>query len=213
MRPRRPSPDHPGPVAKGAPASPSTQGAPQQVRLIGGRFKRSTLNVPQWPGLRPTPNRVRETLFNWLGQDLSGWRILDAFAGTGALGLEAASRGATQVTMLEREPVLSRQIQAHVHKLGAEGVQVVAADAMVWMRRCADQQPGGAFDLVFLDPPFGDGLFQPALTLAQACVPPGGWIYLESDAPQAPTDALRLHRQDRAGAVHYHLFQRAQSPD
>lgn len=201
--------------------------APQEVRLIGGRFKRSPLNVPTWPGLRPTSSRVRETLFNWLGQDLSGWRVLDAFAGSGALGLEAASRGAAGVVMLEKEVSLARGIQANVRRLGAEGVTVLAVDAIGWMKQQAARQPN-AFDLVLLDPPFGDGLFEEALRTAMACVPLGGWLYLEAPMPCANPGAedahsvpgaqslvlpagLRLHRQGKAGAVHYHLIERVDS--
>lgn len=198
--------------------------APQEVRIIGGRFKRSPLSVPTWPGLRPTSSRVRETLFNWLGQDLAGWRVLDAFAGSGALGLEAASRGAENVTMLEREPALARGIEANVRKLGAQGVSVVAADALAWMKQQALRQPG-AFDLVLLDPPFEANLFDEALLAATGCVPPGGWIYLEAPLPCASPDSgagnasvltlppgLRVHRQGKAGAVHYHLIERGDSP-
>lgn len=198
--------------------------APQEVRIIGGRFKRSPLSVPTWPGLRPTSSRVRETLFNWLGQDLAGWRVLDAFAGSGALGLEAASRGAESVTMLEREPALARGIEANVRKLGAQGVSVVAADALAWMKQQALRQPG-AFDLVLLDPPFEANLFDQALAAATGCVPPGGWIYLEAPFPCVTPDSgagnasaltlppgLRVHRQGKAGAVHYHLIERGDSP-
>lgn len=198
--------------------------APQEVRIIGGRFKRSPLSVPTWPGLRPTSSRVRETLFNWLGQDLAGWRVLDAFAGSGALGLEAASRGAETVTMLEREPALARGIEANVRKLGAQGVSVVTADALAWMKQQALRQPG-AFDLVLLDPPFEAKLFDEALVAATSCVPPGGWIYLEAPLPCVSPDSgdgkasmltlppgLRVHRQGKAGAVHYHLIERVDSP-
>lgn len=205
--------------------------APQEVRLIGGRFKRSPLSVPTWPGLRPTASRVRETLFNWLGQDLAGWRVLDAFAGTGALGLEAASRGAESVTMLEREPGLARSIQANARKLGAQGVSVQTVDAIAWMTQQASRQPA-AFDLVLLDPPFEADLFDAALCAAIGCVPVGGWIYLEAPRPcvspgsgqgqgsdegadgvrsLALPPGLRLHRQGRAGAVHYHLIERVDS--
>jgi 16S rRNA (guanine966-N2)-methyltransferase len=202
--------------AKGGPkpsalAVAATQGAPQQVRIIGGQFKRSPLAVPVWPGLRPTPSRVRETLFNWLGHDLSGWRVLDAFSGTGALGLEAASRGATEVVALEREPKLARQIQANAQKLGAHGFTVHTADALAWMQTKAKQETEGAFDLIFLDPPFEADVFESALAQAVACVPVGGWIYLEADKPMAERAGLRLHRKDKAGAVHFHLFQRCLS--
>lgn len=187
----------------------------QEVRLIGGRWKRTPLAVPVVAGLRPTPSRVRETLFNWLGQDLSGWRVLDAFAGTGALGFEAASRGAESVCLLEREAVLVKSLRATQAKLAAEQVQIVQADALTWMARLSGTAPG--FDLVLLDPPFDAGLFEQALLAACRCVPEGGWIYLEAPAPFSdatdPVGAvpgLRVHRQGRAGAVHYHLFQRVE---
>lgn len=183
---------------------------------MGGQWRRTPLPVPVSAGLRPTPSRVRETLFNWLGQDLAGWRVLDAFAGSGALGLEAASRGAHEVWLLERQAALVRNLQQVQGRLKAAHVHVVQADALTWM-----QQPArvGQFDLVFLDPPFDASLFWPALAAATSCVPEGGWIYLE--APQAWPDlpsaaqhgglasVLQLHRQGQAGAVHFHLFRRA----
>jgi 16S rRNA (guanine966-N2)-methyltransferase len=213
----------PSPSAKAAPdksskalkaAQKAASGSAQEVRLIGGQWKRTPLAVPVVAGLRPTPSRVRETLFNWLGQDMSGWRVLDAFAGSGALGFEAASRGAQSVCLLEREPVLVKSLRATQAKLGAAQVQVVQADAMTWMNRLASAE--APFDLVLLDPPFDDDLFLHALLAASRCVALDGWIYLEApDAfAQAQPDAkdavpgLRLHRQGRAGAVHYHLFQR-----
>lgn len=200
--------------------------AAQEVRIIGGQWKRSVLPVPVSAGLRPTPSRVRETLFNWLGQDLSGWRVLDAFAGTGALGFEAASRGADEVVLLERDASLVRHLQATQTRLKAAQVRVAQADAVSWMRQPRQAQ---AFDLVFLDPPFDEALFWPALQGALSCVPADGWIYLESPAllqalPQAELHAgliagliaqLALHRHGQAGAVHFHLFRRVaadQSP-
>ena len=182
--------------------------------MLGGQWKRTPLAVPLVAGLRPTPSRVRETLFNWLGQDMSGWRVLDAFAGTGALGFEAASRGAASVCLLEREPVLVKSLRATQAKLAAVQVQIVQADALTWMGRLSGAE--ARFDLVLLDPPFDAQLFLPALRAAALCVVEGGWVYLE--APDAFADAttpaaevvpeLRLHRQGRAGVVHYHLFQR-----
>ncbi len=189
--------------------------AAQEVRIIGGQWRRTPLPVPVSAGLRPTPGRVRETLFNWLGQDLSGWRVLDAFAGSGALGLEAASRGADEVWLLERSPELVRHLKATQAKLQARQVHVVQADALAWM---AQAGRAGAFDLVFLDPPFEEALFWPALAAALACVPEGGWIYLEAPhawpaLPGADTHAaligqLQVHRQGQAGSVHFHLFHR-----
>lgn len=189
--------------------------AAQEVRILGGQWKRTPLPVPVSAGLRPTPSRVRETLFNWLGQDLDGWRVLDAFAGSGALGLEAASRGATSVCLLERDPALVRSMQTTVARLKASQVRVQQADALSWMR-----QPGqhAAWDLVLLDPPFDDEVFAEALGVASACVPQGGWIYLEASRAMTDQDpavlaaGLRVHRQGQAGAVHFHLFQRMAVP-
>lgn len=184
------------------------------MRIMGGRWKRTPLPVPVSAGLRPTPSRVRETLFNWLGQDLAGWRVLDAFAGTGALGWEAASRGAEAVTLLERDAKLVHSLKGVQARLKAEQqVHIQQADAISWMRHPAQS---ACFDLVFLDPPFEDDAFVVALGAAAQAVAPGGWVYLE--APRAfgplPADAaavpaaLTLHRHGQAGAVHFHLFQR-----
>ena len=160
------------------------------------------------PGLRPTPDRVRETLFNWLGQDLSGWRCLDAFAGAGALGFEAASRGADQVVLLERDRRLARSLGESKARLGADQLRIEATDALAWMARCAPD----SFELVFIDPPFDLPLIEPALALATRLVVPQGFVYVESgQAVSAPT-GLMLHRQGRAGAVHYQLFQRIDRP-
>lgn len=197
-------------------ANKAARTAPQEVRIIGGQWKRTPLPVPVSAGLRPTPGRVRETLFNWLGQDLSGWRVLDAFAGSGALGLEAASRGAEEVWLLERQPALADNLRAVQARLRAMQVKVAQADAPAWMSQPAR---AGGFDLVFLDPPFDEGLFGPALAAALRCVAEGGWIYLESpsawpclpgqgQATPAEQAALRLHRHGQAGAVHFHLLQR-----
>lgn len=183
----------------------SAAGPPQAVRLIGGRWRRSVLPVADAPGLRPTPARLRETLFNWLGQDLQGWQVLDAFAGSGALGLESASRGAARVTMLERDRRLSHVLQSQVQRLGGEAcVQVIAAEALAWMR----QAPPQSFDLVLLDPPFDAGLHAPALAAAWPLLRPGGFLYLESPQPwtELPAGAID-HRQARAGAVHARLLQ------
>jgi 16S rRNA (guanine966-N2)-methyltransferase len=192
-----------------SPAAPvrarGAQGA-GEIRIIGGQWKRTRLPVPQRPGLRPTPDRVRETLFNWLGQDLTGWRCLDAFAGTGALGLEAASRGAASVVLVEQDGELLARLQQHVQRLQARSVQLRRGDGVAALRQCA----AASLDLVLLDPPFDSALFQPALQAAAQAVGPQGWVYLE--APQAWDEAalaplgLALHRHLRAGAVHAHLL-------
>jgi 16S rRNA (guanine(966)-N(2))-methyltransferase RsmD len=178
---------------------------PGEVRLIGGRWKRSRLPVASRPGLRPTPDRVRETLFNWLGQDLTGWRVLDAFAGSGALGFEAASRGAAEVVLIERDAGLVRALERTRQRLGADVIQVVCADALVWVALCAPAR----FDLVLLDPPFDAGFGEPGLMLAAPLVVPGGHLYLEAGtALAAPPPGFELRRHLRAGAVHAHLLQR-----
>ena len=181
--------------------------APHEVRLIGGQWKRSKLPVIDKPGLRPTPDRVRETLFNWLGNDLTGWRCLDAFAGSGALGFEAASRGAAEVLLLERDADLVRSLRASQHRLKAHTLQVEQADALAWMARCAPQR----FDLVLLDPPFGAGLQPAALAVAAPLVGPGGSLYIESPAVLMAAEVpagFALWRAARAGLVHYHLLRR-----
>ena len=190
------------------PASPHTRAAPQQVRIIGGQWKRTRLEVADRPGLRPTPDRVRETLFNWLGQDLTGWRCVDAFAGTGALGLEAASRGAADVLLVEADGALVDQLRAVIARLGASGVRVQRGNAL----RVLPALPPGSADLVLLDPPFDAGLFDKALAAALPALAPEGLVYLE--APSAWTEetlgrhGLALLRHMKAGAVHGHLLRR-----
>jgi len=206
MRPKSSLPPRKKPPV--APAHRQRGQSTHEIRIIGGQWRRTTIQVLDKPGLRPTPDRVRETLFNWLGQDLSGWRCVDAFAGTGALGLEAASRGAAQVIALEQEPELARQLQQLAEKLKAGMLQVQRTDAVAAMQRLSP----GAFDVVFLDPPFDGPWFEPALKAAARLVPVGGWVYLE--APGAWTDealsvfGLQLMRHLKAGAVHAHLLQR-----
>ncbi len=179
-----------------------------EIRIIGGQWRRTRLKVIDKPGLRPTPDRVRETLFNWLGQDLSGWRCVDAFAGTGVLGLEAASRGAAHVLMVEQDAVLVRDLQDNAMRLKASMVSVQRGDAVTTLARL----PAGSVDLVFIDPPFDGPWFEPALKAAAKAVPAGGWIYLEAPV-KWPAEALsdlglQCERHLKAGAVHAHLLQR-----
>jgi len=190
-------------------ANTGTRGSGRhEIRIIGGQWRRTRLQVPDKPGLRPTPDRVRETLFNWLGQDLTGWRCVDAFAGTGVLGLEAASRGAAQVLAFEQDAQLVALLQEHVRRLQADAIGVQRGDALAAMAR----QPAQAFDLVFLDPPFDTPLFGEALQSAARLVPPGGWVYLEAPRLWTPQELeglqLKLHKHLKAGAVHAHLLER-----
>jgi len=187
-------------------ATPARRSLPNQVRIIGGLWKRTPLPVADRPGLRPTPDRVRETLFNWLGQDLTGWRCVDAFAGTGALGLEAASRGAADVLLVESEGALADQLRALARKLDARNVRVQRGNALAVL---SGLPPAGA-DLVFLDPPFDAGLFDKALSAARPAVAQEGFVYLEApsawDAQSLAPHRLELVRHLKAGAVHGHLL-------
>jgi 16S rRNA (guanine(966)-N(2))-methyltransferase RsmD len=183
---------------------------PHEVRIIGGQWKRTRISVIDAPGLRPTPARVRETLFNWLGQDLSGWRCLDAFAGTGALGLEAASRGAAEAVLVEQDNQLLTRLRLMKDQLKADAVKVERGDAVAALR----QRAGQNLDVVFLDPPFAEGgneaLFASALAAARQAIGPDGFIYLEAPrtwtTEELGTLGLDLHRSGRAGAVAFHLL-------
>ena len=186
---------------------PPADGPPHEVRIVGGTLKRSILPVPDKPGLRPTPQRLRETLFNWLGQDLAGWNCLDAFAGSGALGFEAASRGAASVVILERDPELVATLRASKERLKASAVRVERADALSWMRSAA----AGQFQLVLLDPPFDTpGLLGNAIEAATHLVTATGVIYIESPrALNEPPTGFEVWRHARAGHVWAQLLRRS----
>ena len=194
---------------KGKPAAATAPKGAGEIRIIGGQWKRTRLPVAQRPGLRPTPDRVRETLFNWLGQDLAGWRCLDAFAGTGALGLEAASRGAAAVLLVESDAALAAQLESLRQRLQAEAVRVQRGDGLSVLQQAVP----GSLDLVLIDPPFDGDLFGKALHAAARAAGPEGYVYLE--APRAWADeelaaaGLAVHRHLKAGAVHAHLLRRA----
>ena len=199
------------PVARPAKGAPAQRGA-GQIRIIGGQWRRRLLPVAAGPGvphgLRPTPDRVRETLFNWLMPVLPGARVLDLFAGTGALGLEALSRGAAHATLVERDPGLAAALRDACVRLGAQAT-VVAQDALAWL---AGQQ--ATFDLVFLDPPFADGLWEPALAALQPRLATDAWVYVESPAgtvPPVPPPGWALHREGQTRDVRYALY-RAPAP-
>jgi 16S rRNA (guanine(966)-N(2))-methyltransferase RsmD len=186
----------------------STGSPSHELRIIGGQWKRSKIKVIDLPGLRPTPDRVRETLFNWLGQDLSGWRCVDAFAGTGALGFEAASRGAQSVLMFEQDAQLVSMLSETQKRLAASAVQVQKGDALMALTRIAPC----SLDVVFLDPPFEADFFESALELAAKTVAPEGWVYLEApkkwEAQALAPCGLMVVKYMKAGAVHAHLLQR-----
>lgn len=184
---------------------------PNRLRIIGGRWRSVPITFPPIAGLRPSPDRVRETLFNWLQQSIVDARCLDLFAGSGALGIEALSRGAAEVHFVDTEAVVGRHLQQTLAHLQASGGVVHVADAM----RFLDGQPQ-RFDIVFLDPPFASQLLEKALSkLTAGWLAPGGFVYLECPADKA-LPALppgwSMHRSKRAGQVGYHLL-RVNSPD
>ena len=197
------APISPAPVPRSAVVRAS-----HEIRIIGGQWKRTKLQVADQATLRPTPDRVRETLFNWLGQDLSGWRCVDAFAGTGVLGFEAASRGALEVLLVEQDGALASQLKATQLRLQASAARVVRGDGVSALR----QLSVGSVDLVFLDPPFGATLLDAAVAAAAGAIKESGFVYLE--AAQAWSDdrlaslGLCVHRHLKAGAVHAHLLRK-----
>ena len=183
--------------------------APGRVRIVGGLWKRTPIVVPDIPALRPTPDRVRETLFNWLSflsPDLATVRGLDLFAGTGVLGFELASRGARSVVLVEREPTLVMRLETLKERLAARQVEILAGDALAVAARLAP----GTFDIVFLDPPFDSGLLFPALDRVRTLLAPQGLVYAESGAAIAPEQArsfgLEVVRAGQAGQVRFHLL-------
>ncbi len=188
--------------------SGARRAASGRIRIIGGSLRNSRLEVPELPGLRPTPERVRETLFNWLAPVLDGARCLDLCAGTGALGIEALSRGAASVQFVERDAQAAQALRANLARLKAAGGQVAMLEAQAFLRATAQ-----AYDLVFLDPPFALALW-PALAcqLEQGgWLAERGWIYVESPRGQAPAlpSNWQLHREGHAGEVRFALYRRA----
>jgi len=175
----------------------------QQVRIIGGTHRRRILHFPAIEGLRPTPDRVRETLFNGLGQDLTGLRCLDLFAGSGALGLEAASRGAAEVVLVESDAGASRALRENIRLLELPQVRVERGDGLSFLR-----QSSAVFDLIFLDPPFSAGLLDGALREAATHLAPGGRIYAEF-GDRLDSEGWLVLRQGRAGQSHSCLLERA----
>lgn len=200
--------------------------APGEVHLLGGQWKRSRLPVADAPGLRPTPVRIRQTLFDWLahwwalraglppGEGLHGCRCVDAFAGSGALGFEAASRGAAAVLMIEADAGLARRLGETAARLKASTVAVRRGDAIAVLRSL----PRASVDLVFLDPPFGSPLVAAALAAAREALADDGRIHLETgdalDDAELSRFGLRCVRQRGAGAVQAQLLARAEGgPD
>lgn len=193
---------------KRSPAKPPARGREGSVRIVGGRWRGTRLPVADAPGLRPTSDRARETLFNWLQPVLPGARVLDLFAGSGALGLEALSRGAREALLVERDPQVADALQASVEKLHArDEAAVVRADTLSWLRAPLH----GRFDIVFVDPPFGDALWDAVLAALPAWLAEDAWLYLESPAGHAPDPGpgWRLHREGRSREARHALYRRA----
>ena len=181
-----------------------------QLRIIGGQWRSRQFDFPMAHGLRPTPNRVRETLFNWLAPYVEGAKVLDVFAGSGALFLEALSRGAGSALALDLNSAAINSLRGHLLTLRCDNGQLLQTDAL----RHLEQQPATPFDLVFLDPPFSQGLLLPACTLLEekGWLANEAWVYTESENPPSslglPSN-WRLHREQKAGQVYYGLWQRA----
>lgn len=214
------------PASKSARASAPRPSGPHQIRIIGGQWKRTPLAVLDAQGLRPTPDRVRETLFNWLHHVLEGrWEqasCLDLFAGTGALGFEAASRGAERVVMVEANAAAVRQLEATIAKLRAgQQIAIQRGDALSVAERLALQaeNQGTRFDVIFLDPPYHQGWLEKMLPLCQRLLKQHGVVYAELEQPLSMEhgpdwlEGWEVVRADKAGMVFYHVLQRKMEPE
>jgi 16S rRNA (guanine966-N2)-methyltransferase len=176
----------------------------RKVRIIGGRFRGRVIRFPRVEGVRPTPDRVRETLFNWLGQDLAELSTLDLYAGSGALSLEAISRGASLAVAVDRDGHAVHAMADTATLFGAEGLETHTAEARAFLSR-----EHRRFDVIFLDPPFGSDPWEWLLPASEARLAGGGFIYAEANRNLTPPLPLERWRESRAGQVHYHLFRRA----
>jgi 16S rRNA (guanine966-N2)-methyltransferase len=173
-----------------------------EIRIIAGEYRGRRIKVAASPGLRPTPDRVRETLFNWLGQWLEGLSCLDLFAGSGALGFEAASRGAARVVMVESSRAVFAALEAARERIGARSVEVVQADALRYLAESSER-----FDVVFLDPPFRQNALPAVFERLGSRLAAKARVYVESDAPAAPGERWGELKRSRAGQVSYQLFE------
>jgi 16S rRNA (guanine966-N2)-methyltransferase len=184
--------------------SPRSSPPTHRLRIIGGRWRGRRIGFSSIPGLRPTPDRVRETLFNWLGQDLAGAKTLDLFAGSGALTFEALSRGAALGVAVDHRAGIVRRLVSTGTALGATGLETHCSDARSFLAR-----ETRAFDVIFLDPPFGNADWEALLPGAAERLAPSGMLYVEAPAAIAAPRGLAVWRGDKAGQVHYHLLRRA----
>jgi 16S rRNA (guanine966-N2)-methyltransferase len=181
--------------------TPHTSGR-NRVRIIAGKWRSRVVRFPAAAQLRPTPDRVRETLFNWLGQRLDGLACLDLFAGSGALGFEALSRGARRVVMVESDRTVAAGLRESARELGADQLEVVHAEALGWLARTPER-----FDVAFVDPPYASDLARAALAALPPRLNPGARVYAESSQPLELPAPWRVLREDRAGAVRYALYE------
>lgn len=189
---------------------PSTVGS---VRIIAGRYKRRKLSIAANNDLpsdfRPTPDRLRETVFNWLGQSMHGWHCVDACAGSGALGFEAVSRGANSVYMIEDHAGAVAQLQKNKARLQAHSVHIQLGDVLVYLKQLAQLKPA-YFNVIFLDPPYDSNIYKPALQAIASMLAPSGYVYLEA-RHEWSSEALeqlgwQRWRYTRAGVAHAHLL-------
>ncbi|WP_296933954.1 16S rRNA (guanine(966)-N(2))-methyltransferase RsmD [uncultured Marinobacter sp.] len=212
-KPTSQSPSKRNPPGRGA-ASAHNKIGTGELRIIGGDWRSRKLRFPDAGGVRPTPARTRETLFNWLAFHLAGSDCLDLFAGSGALGLEALSRGAARATLVDHTPALAKALRDNLRLLKSEGGEVACSDVESYLR----QRNRPPFDIVFMDPPFRQGWLEKLFPLLeeQAWIKPGGWVYVEHES-ELPTPAVpaswHLHRQKSAGQVTYSLFRVAPEPE
>ena len=172
-----------------------------RIRITGGEWRSRLIEVADGPGLRPTPDRVRETLFNWLGHDLSGLRCLDLFAGSGILGFEAASRGAALVTMVENNRQAFKQLRVNAGLFNDERLQLINGDAVHF-------KPAADYDLICLDPPYRQGLLEQIEPRLSALASSNARIYAEAERKLERLGAWHVVKQGKAGQVFYHLLER-----
>lgn len=195
-------------------AAPGAGGSGGELRIIGGDWRSRKLRFPEAGGVRPTPARTRETLFNWLNYHLAGRRCLDLFAGSGALGLEALSRGAGHTVFVDHTPALAQALRSNLRLLKSESGDVICQSVDAFLV----QRPAEPFDILFMDPPFRQGWLETLFPLIAdwGWVRPGGWVYVEHESemptPQVP-DGWSLHRQKSAGQVTYCLFRAGESAE
>ena len=177
-----------------------------KVRIIAGKWRGRKLDVIDAPGLRPTPDRIRETLFNWLQHDIAGARCLDPFAGTGALAFEALSRGASEVVMIESDPKVVESLKQHAETLKSEGHTIQLGNAISLIKQCDSD-----FDIIFLDPPFGKDYIEACCSLIneESLLNPNGLVYIESEKGLALPEGWEIKKQIKAGNVQSFLVQQA----